>query len=136
MEEEEERSEEGEGEDSVHDCPGLVVGCEDREEMQEEDKEEEEEVTMVKGVKKDQEVEMVEETAVGKKEEKEAGGAVGPMGSADFCTTKERRDYWKKRAEAAEARIKEGKDQLPEITAQERHPGQGCAYLQYVWKII
>ena len=56
--------------------------------MQEEDKEEVEEVTILREVKKDQEVEMVEETAVGKKEEKEVGGAKGPMGSADIRTKK------------------------------------------------
>ena len=71
---------EGEREDPDNICPGLVARSEEKEEMQEEDKEEEEEVMVVKEVNKDQEVEM--------EEEKEAGGAVGPTGSADLRTTK------------------------------------------------
>ena len=43
-------------------------------------------------MKTDQEVEKVEEFAVGKEEEKEVEGAVGPLGSTDFRTTKVKAD--------------------------------------------
>ena len=53
---------------------------------------EEEEVKVMEQVKTEQEVEIVEEIAVGKEEEREVEGAVGPLGSTDFRTTKVKAD--------------------------------------------
>ena len=85
---EEERSVEGQEEDSDDDSIATVVGKEDREEEKEDEKEDVEKVTVVREVKADQEVEI----AVMKEEEKEVGGAVGPVGSTDFRTTKVKAD--------------------------------------------